>query len=153
MKVLARYLIVSALASAAFAATVEIRAQGAAPAQAAPPAPVAATPTTPSIEALFADAVAKEAAVRKALATRNPADTLLKAVRTVVDDYESFARHYPSSAPADDALWRGASWLQMRLPSFTTRRNRRPQSVCSAHLARSIPAAGSPSRRARNCLH
>jgi N-acetylmuramoyl-L-alanine amidase len=95
MKVLARYLIVSALASAAFAATVEIRAQGAAPA-------------TPSIDALFADAMAKEAAVRKALATRNPADTLLKAVRTVVDDYESFARRYPSSTQADDALWRGA---------------------------------------------
>jgi len=107
MKVLARYLIVGAIASAAFAATVEIRAQGAAPAQAAPAAAVAATPTTPSIEALFADALAKEAAVRKALATRNPADTLLKAVRTVVDDYESFARHYPSSTQADDALWRG----------------------------------------------
>jgi len=107
MRVLARYLIVSAIASAALAATVEIRALGAAPAQAAPPAAVATTPTTPSIEALFADAVAKEAAVRKALATRNPADTLLKAVRTVVDEYESFARRYPSSTQADDALWRG----------------------------------------------
>src|SRR5215475_13492916 len=107
MKVLARSLIVSALASAAFAATVEIRAQGAAPAQGAPVAAVAATPTTPSIEALFADATAKEAAVRKVLAAPNPADTLLKAVRTVVDDYESFARRYPSSTQADDALWRG----------------------------------------------
>jgi N-acetylmuramoyl-L-alanine amidase len=107
MKVLARYLIVSALASAAFAATVEIRAQGAAPAQGAPVAAGAATPTTPSIEALFADAMAKEAAVRKVLAARNPPDTLLKAVRTVVDDYESFARRYPSSTQADDALWRG----------------------------------------------
>src|SRR5215470_3005311 len=106
MKVLARYLIVSAMVSAAFTAAAEIRAQGAAPAQAAPAA-AAATPTTPSIDALFADAMAKEAAVRKALATRNPADTLLKAVRTVVDDYDSFARHYPSSTQADDALWRG----------------------------------------------
>ena len=63
--------------------------------------------TTPSIEAVFADAMAKEAAVRKVLAARNPPDTLLKAVRTVVDDYESFARRYPSSTQADDALWRG----------------------------------------------
>jgi N-acetylmuramoyl-L-alanine amidase len=107
MKVLGRYLIVGALASAAFAATAEIRAQGAAPAQGAPVAAVAATPATLSVEALFADAMAKEAAVRKALATPNPADTLLKAVRTVVDDYESLARRYPSSTQADDALWRG----------------------------------------------
>jgi N-acetylmuramoyl-L-alanine amidase len=108
MKVLARYLIVGALASAAFAATAEIRAQSAAPAQGAPVAATAVTPATPSSEALFADAMAKEAAVRKALATRNPSDTLLKAVRTVVDDFESFARRYPSSTQADDALWRGA---------------------------------------------
>src|SRR4029077_2848198 len=61
---------------------------------------------TPTVETLFADAVAKEAAVRKALAAPNPADTLLKAVRTVVDEYESLTKRYPTSTQADDALWR-----------------------------------------------
>ncbi len=50
--------------------------------------------------------MAKETAVRKALSASNPADTLLKAVRTVVDDYESLAKRYPASTQADDALWR-----------------------------------------------
>ena len=100
MKSLVRYVIVGTLAVASSAAVVQIRAQD------APVAAVAATPTTPTIETLFADAVAKETAVRKALSAPNPADTLLKAVRTVVDDYESLAKRYPASTQADDALWR-----------------------------------------------
>src|SRR5262249_16336592 len=107
MKVLARFLIVGGLSIAAFTATPEIRAQGPAPAQGAAATAASATPTTPSADALFADAVAKEAAVRKALAAPNPPDTLLNAGRTVVDDYESFAKRNPSSTQADDALWRG----------------------------------------------
>src|SRR5882672_2275244 len=100
MTSLVRYVVVGTLAIASSAAAVQIRAQG------TPVAPVAATPTTPTVETLFADAVAKEAAVRKALSTSNPADTLLKAVRTVVDDYESLTRRYPASTQSDDALWR-----------------------------------------------
>lgn len=125
MKDLARSLIVGALASAALTATADVRAQGAAPAQGAPVAVAAATPATPSVETLFADAMAKEAAVRKALAAPNPADSLLKAVRTVVDDYESLARRYPSSKQADDALWRGGklaadAFAQFREPQEQT---------------------------------
>jgi N-acetylmuramoyl-L-alanine amidase len=100
MKALVRCVIVGMLAIAASVMTVEIRAQD------APVAP-AATPTAPTVEALFADASAKEAAVRKALAAPNPSTTLLKAVRTVVDDFESLAKRYPASTQADDALWRG----------------------------------------------
>jgi N-acetylmuramoyl-L-alanine amidase len=95
MKVLIRSVIVAALALAGSTATI-----------CAQDAPVAATPTAPSVETLFADAVAKEAAVRKALATPNPADTLVKAVRSVVDHYELLVKLYPSSTQADDALWR-----------------------------------------------
>ena len=61
MNVLIRSAIVATLALAFSATTVMIRAQD---------APVAATPTTPTVETLFADAVAKEAAVRKALDER-----------------------------------------------------------------------------------
>jgi N-acetylmuramoyl-L-alanine amidase len=97
MKGLIRSVIVATLALAFSATTAMIRAQD---------VPVAATPTTPTVETLFADAVAKEAAVRKALATPNPADTLLKAVRSVVDHYELLVKLYPASTQADDALWR-----------------------------------------------
>jgi N-acetylmuramoyl-L-alanine amidase len=100
MRAFVTYAVVGGLAIVASATTVEIRAQN------TPVAPVAATPTTPTVETLFADASAKEAAVRKALAAPNPSDTLLKAVRTVVDDYESLVKRYPGSTQADDALWR-----------------------------------------------
>jgi N-acetylmuramoyl-L-alanine amidase len=40
------------------------------------------------------------------LSTPNPADTLLKAVRTVVDDFETLVKRYPTSTQSDDALWR-----------------------------------------------
>ena len=98
MKVLVRCLMIGALLVAVSVTRVDLRAQD---------APVAATPTTPSLDALYADAVAKEAAVRKALSGPNPADTLLKAVRTVVDEFELLARRYPGSTQSDDALWRG----------------------------------------------
>src|SRR5262245_24558179 len=94
---LVRHVIVGTLALTFSVRTPEARAQD---------APVAATSAASPVETLFADAVAKEAAVRKALAAPNPAETLLKAVRTVVDDYESLVKGYPASTQADDALWR-----------------------------------------------
>ncbi len=65
----------------------------------------------PSIEKLFLDAGAKERAVRAALADPAVTETVLKAVRTVVDDYESIVRRFPSSAYCDDALWRAGQLL------------------------------------------
>jgi N-acetylmuramoyl-L-alanine amidase len=62
----------------------------------------------PSAERLFAVASAEEAAVRKALSARSPSETVLKAVRTVIADFESVVRHYPRSGYCDDALWRAA---------------------------------------------
>jgi N-acetylmuramoyl-L-alanine amidase len=60
----------------------------------------------PSIEKLFLDASAKEQAVRTALSSPAVNESALKAVRTVVADYESIVRRFPSSAYCDDALWR-----------------------------------------------
>lgn len=96
MKSWLSYVIIGTWSLALGAATAEIRAQN---------APVA---MTPAVETLFADAIAKETAVRKALSAPDPADTLLKAVRTVVDDYESLVKRYPTAPQADDALWRAA---------------------------------------------
>ncbi len=52
------------------------------------------------------DASAKEQAVRTALANPAVTDAALKAVRTVVADYEAIVRRFPTSAYCDDALWR-----------------------------------------------
>jgi N-acetylmuramoyl-L-alanine amidase len=71
-------------------------------------APAIRAQDAPPVEALFADAQAKETAVRKVLSGPDPAETLLKAVRTVVADYEGIVRRYPSSGYCDDALWRAA---------------------------------------------
>jgi N-acetylmuramoyl-L-alanine amidase len=60
----------------------------------------------PSVEKLFLDASAKEQAVRTALSNPDITDTALKAVRTVVADYEAIVRRFPTSAYCDDALWR-----------------------------------------------
>jgi N-acetylmuramoyl-L-alanine amidase len=55
--------------------------------------------------AMYEDALAKERAVRKALASSKVAPTVLKAVRTVVADFEALVRRYPTSSYCDDALW------------------------------------------------
>lgn len=61
----------------------------------------------PAVETLYADAVAREAAVRRALSVERPPPTVLKAVRTVVAGFETIVRLYPASGYSDDALWRG----------------------------------------------
>ena len=81
-------------------------------------------PAAPAAEALFADASAKEAAVRKALGTDAPLPTLLKAVRTVVADYENVVRHYPTSGFCDDALWRAAKLSRDAFEEFHEGRER-----------------------------
>jgi N-acetylmuramoyl-L-alanine amidase len=68
--------------------------------QAVAPAGVAAAGQT-----VYADASAKEKAVRAAMADPHATSTVLKAVRTVVADYERFVRNYPASGFSDDALW------------------------------------------------
>ena len=94
------------LISAVVAGSAGVRAQNPPP---PPPAPAAtASPASGTPDTLFADASAKEAAVRKALAASSPQATLLKAVRTVIADYENVVRRYPASGYCDDALWRAA---------------------------------------------
>jgi N-acetylmuramoyl-L-alanine amidase len=65
----------------------------------------------PPVERLFIDASAKEQAVRTALSNPGVTDAALKAVRTVVADYEAIVRRFPTSAYCDDALWRAGQLL------------------------------------------
>lgn len=62
-----------------------------------------------SAEVLFADALSKEKAVRSALSGPLGEDAILKALRTVVTDYQDLVRQFPESDEADDALWNAAS--------------------------------------------
>ena len=75
-------------------------------------------------DALFADASAKELAVRKSLAAPAPQPTLLKAVRTVVADYEQVVRQHPTSGFCDDALWRAATLARDAFDIFGEARER-----------------------------
>ena len=77
-----------------------------------------------SADALFADASAKELAVRKALAAPSPQPTVLKAVRTVVNDFEQVVRQHPTSGFCDDALWRAATLARDAFEEFGEARER-----------------------------
>ncbi len=100
--------VVTLLASVA---GVAVRAQSA-------PVPVRAA------DALFANAGAKELAVRKALADPSSEPTMLKAVRTVVADYEQVVRQHPTSGFCDDALWRAATLAREAFDRFGELRER-----------------------------
>jgi N-acetylmuramoyl-L-alanine amidase len=80
--------------------------------------------TPGGVEALFADATAKEAAVRKALSSGDTLPTVLHAVRTVVADYEAIVRRHPTSGYCDDALWRAALLSRDAFEAFHEARER-----------------------------
>jgi len=68
-----------------------------------------------TVPELYADALAKERAVRIALADQEAISTTIKAARTVVGDFEAIVRRYPTSGYGDDALWHGG---QLSLDTF-----------------------------------
>src|SRR6476660_2182776 len=61
-----------------------------------------------TVQALYADAMAKENAVREALSDQSASEAVLKALRTAVATYESLVRRYPTSSYSDNALWQAA---------------------------------------------
>jgi N-acetylmuramoyl-L-alanine amidase len=61
-----------------------------------------------TVQALYADAMAKENAVREALSDQSASEPVLKALRTAVATYESLVRRYPTSSYSDNALWQAA---------------------------------------------
>ena len=81
-------------------------------------------PQPASADSLIRDAAAKETAVRKALSANGASASILKAVRTVVGDYEGIVRRHPSSAVGDDALWRAGKLSRDAFESFHDARER-----------------------------
>ena len=63
-----------------------------------------------SAPAMYADAQAQEAAVRRAIDTGQPPETMERAIRTVLRTYEALVRQYPTSGYCDDALWNAAQF-------------------------------------------
>jgi N-acetylmuramoyl-L-alanine amidase len=58
-----------------------------------------------SAKSMYEDALAKEQAVRAAFDDKLEPAALLKAMRTVVVNYEGVVRRFPTSGYSDDALW------------------------------------------------
>jgi N-acetylmuramoyl-L-alanine amidase len=103
---------------------------------------VAATPT---VQAMFDDAAAKEDAVRKALGESKATEAMLKAVRSVVNDYETLVRRYPNSGYSDDALWQAG---RLSLDAFSRFRQPVDQET-GARLLRMLQAEYPSSKFAR----
>ena len=59
----------------------------------------------PPAKTMYTDALAREQAVRAALASPDALATILIDVRAVVTSYEAVVQHYPASGYSDDALW------------------------------------------------
>jgi N-acetylmuramoyl-L-alanine amidase len=79
------------------------------------------------------------------LADHEPLSTVLKAVQTVVADYENLVRHYPASAYCDDSLWRAAKLSADAFAALGDPRER----TAAARLFKSLAARYPTSRLAR----
>jgi N-acetylmuramoyl-L-alanine amidase len=114
-------------------------------ATAALPAAVQADDQASAVERFYADAVAKETAVQKALAAPDASASVLKAVRTVVGDFERIVRQFPTSGYADDALWRAAKVSSDAFKRFREVHDR----DAATRLLRSLAAQYPTSRQAK----
>jgi N-acetylmuramoyl-L-alanine amidase len=91
----------------------------------------------PAVRLMYGDALAKEQAVRKALADPHMTDVVLKAVHEVVASYEAVVRHYPASSYSDDALWNAG---RLELDAFA-RFGEQPDKDAAARLFSRLAAA------------
>lgn len=98
-------------------------------------------PPAPPVERLYADATAGEKAVRAALAAPDAPETVLKAVRTVVADFENVVHRYPSSGYSDDALWRAARVSIAAFEKFGGQRERQTAARLFRELAARYPSS------------
>ena len=101
----------------------------------------AQTPPPAPVESMYADAVGKESAVRTALADPQAQPTLLRAIRTVVSDYESIVRFYPASGYSDDALWRAGLVSLDAFTKFSDPRDRDASVRLLRFLASQYPSS------------
>jgi hypothetical protein len=89
---------------------------------------------SPQPRALYEEARARDAALRKSLDVNTTDEALLARLRTLVTTYEDIARLFPSSPYSDDALWQGARLSGRRL--LAIRRYTRPRRRVAASSRR-----------------
>ncbi len=95
----------------------------------------------PTVQARYNDALAKEKAVRTALSGDLAAPAALKAVRTVVSDYEVVVRRYPSSSYSDDALWNAGQLSVLAFEKFGEAQDRSAAERLLRLLASEYPSS------------
>ena len=99
-----------------------------------------APPPIPAVEVLYNDALAKETAVRTAL-KGDPEPTVLKAVRTVIDQYEAVVRHYPASGYSDARVKPVFAGIGRAAAALMDRRDRPGVRLFNDFFAPKLPAA------------
>jgi N-acetylmuramoyl-L-alanine amidase len=102
-------------------------------------APAAAA--APTVRAMYEDALAKEQAVRTALANPAATDVVLKAVQEVVASYDAVVRRYPASSYCDDALWNAARLELDAFARFARGADKETASRLFARLASAYPSS------------
>jgi N-acetylmuramoyl-L-alanine amidase len=100
-------------------------------------APAAQAPATPA--ALYADAMAREQAVRGALGDERVAPAVLKDVRSTVAAYEAVVRRFPTSGYCDNALWQAGRLALDAFARFGESRDRELGVRLLAMLAAEYP--------------
>ena len=102
--------------------------------------------------ALYAEAMAREAALRKELAAHGPnapSEPLLRRIRVLVGSYRDLARLFPTDGHSDNALWQGGLLAADAYRAFgdavdrstaLTLLNALPARFPASSLARQVPA-------------
>ena len=103
--------------------------------------PAAAAAQAPTAQLLYEDAMAQEAAVRRALADPGATVTVRRAVRTVVGAFEEVVRRYPRSGYCDDALWHAAGLALDAFRQFGVEADRTTGVRVLRMLAREYPTS------------
>jgi N-acetylmuramoyl-L-alanine amidase len=97
--------------------------------------------SAPTVRTMYGDALAKEHAVRKALADPRTTDVVLKAVHEAVSSYEAVVRRYPASSYSDDALWNAGRLELDAFGRFGQQADKDAAARLFARLASSYPSS------------
>jgi N-acetylmuramoyl-L-alanine amidase len=102
---------------------------------------LSAVAATPPVRSMYTDAMAKEQAVRKAMAEAGITDAMLKAVHEAIATYEAVVKRYPSSGYSDNALWQASRLALDAYAKFSQPADRETAVRLLKRLAASYPSS------------
>jgi len=94
-----------------------------------------------SARTMYMETLAREQAVRAALASDDALSTILTDVRAVVASYESLVAHYPASGYSDNALWQAGRLLLDAYAKFKQPKDRDAGVRVLTRLAAGYPSS------------